>query len=82
MHNKDEPLMFYHMGLLHPGLTSLQEDFIAIRRSKGNAMETGIASRRELGMLIVITAHTIDFSARFAYGLISVTLPDLLCQEL
>lgn len=49
------------MDPVHPGLTSLQDDFIAIMRSTGNAMATGIAGKGELGMLVVQIVHTLYF---------------------
>lgn len=45
MHNTDEHTIFYHMDPVHPGLTLLQEDFIAMVRSAGNAMVTGTTGK-------------------------------------
>lgn len=45
VHNTDELTIFYHMDPVHRGLTLLQEDFIAMVRSAGNAMVTGITGK-------------------------------------
>lgn len=45
MHNTDEARIFYPVDPVQSRLALLQEEFIAIVRSTGNAMETGIPSK-------------------------------------
>lgn len=45
MHSTDELIILYPMDPLHSRLALLQEDFIAILTSTGNAMVTGITGR-------------------------------------